>query len=97
MTQHTPGPWRSYDDSASPMHKHTVVAFGRTVAHLYCVKGCEAEDRANSHLIAAAPDMLAACEAALNYIANTEGEWGITLDSADKLRAAIAKAKGLAA
>jgi len=56
---------------------------GRTVG--------EAEDCAR--LIAAAPDLLAAAEKALNFIANTERELGITLDSGDAIRAAIAKAK----
>lgn len=36
--------------------------------------------------------LLIAAKAALNYIANTENELGITLASADLLRAAIAKA-----
>lgn len=46
------------------------------------------------HLFAAAPELLAAAQKALNYVANTEGELGITLDSGDALRAAIAKATG---
>lgn len=39
-------------------------------------------------------DLMDAAERALNYIANTESELGITLDSGDTLRAAIAKARG---
>ncbi len=42
-------------------------------------------------------DLMDAAERALNYIANTESELGITLDSGDMLRAAIAKATGGAA
>jgi hypothetical protein len=37
-------------------------------------------------------ELLQAAQRALNYIANTEGELGITLESGDMLRAAIAKA-----
>jgi hypothetical protein len=44
----------------------------------------------------AAPELLAAAKRALNYIENTEGELGITLDSGNALRAAIAKAEGRA-
>lgn len=31
---------------------------------------------------------------ALNYITNTENEWGITLKTGDKLRAALGEVKG---
>lgn len=43
-------------------------------------------------LVSAAPDMLEALMALLNYVENTESELGITLDSAEKARAAISKA-----
>lgn len=49
---------------------------------------------ANAHLIAAAPDLLEACEWLLSFVENTEGELGIVLGSANSARAAIAKAKG---
>lgn len=54
---HTPAPWRHYDDSSSPNHRHSIVAMGKTVAHIYCTKGDEAEDAANARLIAHAPDL----------------------------------------
>jgi hypothetical protein len=41
-----------------------------------------------------AHDLLAAARKAENYIANTEGELGFTLDSGTALRAAIARAEG---
>lgn len=41
-----------------------------------------------------APDLLEALERTLNYIENTEGGLGITLECGDIARAAIAKAKG---
>lgn len=46
------------------------------------------------YVFAAAPNMLAACVKALNYIENTESDFGITLESGDMLRAAIARTKG---
>lgn len=49
-------------------------------------------DHPDARLIAAAPELLEAAQKALNYIANTESELGITLDSGDALRAAVAKA-----
>lgn len=65
------------------------------VAHVdHDMEYARENSRANARLIAAAPDLLAAAERALNYITNTEGEMGETLESGDMLRAAIAKARG---
>lgn len=50
--------------------------------------------KANALLIAASPDLLEALERCLNFIENTEGEMGETLQCGDKARTAIAKAKG---
>ena len=49
---------------------------------------------ANARLIAAAPDLLEAARRALNFIENTEDEFGDNLPSGDALRAAIARATG---
>lgn len=49
------------------------------------------ERKANARLIASAPDLLDACESALEYIESSNGIMSFT---ADKLRQAIAKAKG---
>jgi hypothetical protein len=38
--------------------------------------------------------LTAAARKALNYIENTESEWGITLDSGDALRAALTGEQG---
>ena len=46
----------------------------------------------DARLIAAAPDLLAACARMLNFITNTEGELGTTFECADLARAAIARA-----
>lgn len=48
----------------------------------------------NATLIATGHELFEAATKALNFIANTEGELGITLDSGDALRAAITKASG---
>ncbi|RYG88641.1 MAG: hypothetical protein EON59_03840 [Alphaproteobacteria bacterium] len=54
---HTPPPWLHKDDSNSPNHRHSIVAMGKTVAHIYCTKGDEVEDAANAKLIAQAHNM----------------------------------------
>jgi hypothetical protein len=54
---HTPAPWQHEDDSFGPNHRHSIFAFGKTIAHLYCTKGDEQEDAANARLIAKAPDL----------------------------------------
>lgn len=51
-------------------------------------------DDANAHLIAAAPDLYEALERCLNFIENTESEFGDLLPSGDVARAALAKARG---
>jgi hypothetical protein len=81
-TQHTPGPWRVSG-------KATINAGRSWIASV-----STSNRDANARLIAAAPDLLAAAQGALNYIENTESELGITLYSGDWLRAAIAKATG---
>ena len=62
MSKHTPGPWSHYDDSKGCVHRHEVVAMGKTVARIYCTNGDEIEDKANASLVAAAPDLLAALQ-----------------------------------
>jgi len=54
-------------------------------------------DCPDARLIAAAPDLAEALEGCLNYLENTEAEFGVILSSAEKARAALAKAKGEAA
>lgn len=91
-SKHTPGPWFHYDDRSST-ERHEIVAMGKTVARVYCTNGCEAEDKANARLIAAAPDLLEACEAMLEEMQVWETEQG-EHPAATLARAAIAKAKG---
>jgi hypothetical protein len=85
---HTPGPWH-----VAPIGGDTYIGIndGRLIADMrreQCDNPAElAECDANAHLIAAAPDLFAACEAALN---------GTPFDESyrDKCKAALAKARG---
>jgi len=87
MSEYQPLKWQVVVDGLGYSSVHETDEDGKPgdlVAHTY-------GDHIN--LIGAAPALLAAAEKALNYITNTEGEWGITLDSGDALRAAIALAR----
>lgn len=78
-TKHTPGPWR--------VNPCTGEVRGADWNHIVA----EAAIDSDAHLIAAAPDLLAACEMALldmRYYATVHGE------SVTAIEAAIAKAKG---
>jgi hypothetical protein len=50
--------WTFYDDRNST-GRIEIVALGKTVARIFLTKGCEDEDLANAHFIAAAPQMAA--------------------------------------
>ena len=108
-TKHTPGPWALSRDVGDG---EVCTVYGCTGGHIYIVGNREylgreiedlsAEADANARLIAAAPDLLTACKAALKYIPGSEvHSWppGFALkdDSLKLLRAAIAKAEGGAA
>ena len=93
-TKWTPGPWRYDRTNGSPTTGEHMIA-GAKPGYLAEVRDCGSGDvRANAHLIAAAPDLYAALERTLNFIANTESEMGETLPCGDVARAAIAKARG---
>jgi hypothetical protein len=69
MTKHTPGPWvvhlTTYPDGDPSIHVGTPGALAVTpqyVAQVCSWGGPCAEQDANASLIAAAPDLLAACE-----------------------------------
>lgn len=91
---HTPGPWEIHDAVA------TNVIGGLAYRVARCdFDGAEPcpEAMANARLVAAAPDLLTACSAALSLLGDTRisqrspGEKG---DVVADLRAAIAKARG---
>ena len=79
-TKHTPGPWVVGNVGE-------VVAGGITLADVY---GDEEQADADAYLIAAAPDLLAACEA----VAATTWSKNTATIIGERVRAAIAKAKG---
>lgn len=99
-TNHTPGPWRVEESWGAPC----IQAKKRPVATVLYHNGSEDPDvEANARLIAAAPDLLAAAEAAAAACDCTNGlivtgatpflEYGPCPKCAT-LRAAIAKARG---
>lgn len=113
---HTPGPWHHHADLHDDgKHCPCFAIFGgdeSIVAHYYAndknfIDGVgtvpDLEDaRANARLIAAAPDLLAACEYAAQTIAagapNDDGPIAQHFSEAfDRLRSAIARAEGGAA
>ena len=87
-TKHTPGPWVVGNVGE-------VVAGGITLADVY---GDEEQADADAYLIAAAPDLLEACEmlaeAQRRADAGERDGFGCYVDAVDMARAAIAKAKG---
>jgi hypothetical protein len=84
---HTPGPWQAFPPEGDADHWEVLDEFGHTAT----VYGDEEPAKANSLLIAAAPDLLDACEELLIYL----GDWDdMDNDTCAKARAAIAKAKG---
>ena len=103
-TKHTPGPW------GHTKHKRTVLvtdAHGNFIAAVKPVSkfGIAGTDEGNTHLIAAAPELLKALEETVNQLATlqidkrTQYGWSnerTNMVSASLLqaRAAIAKAKG---
>jgi len=117
MRKHTPGPWKVYSAPLRPNFPTPIIevqdALGTPVVPW---PGFDAADQprgvkhANAHLIAAAPDMLAALKLpivlyALGYISEFAGDGGDHTEADGKkadaaikaIRAAIAKAAGIVA
>jgi len=90
---HTPGPWRKTTGFVAD-GEHRVIAqyTGSRESLLRWVTPGSTEAEANGRLIAAAPDLLAACEAALQWAVN--GCDDESLPFIKMLRAAVAKATG---
>ncbi len=95
MSTHTPGPWMKTTENkgAIPEHFRPLVVTNRSgdrvVARL--PDGWAEEDRGNAVLIAAAPDMLAACEEVLNEVA---AGCDLSDETCKVIEAALAKAEG---
>lgn len=106
MSQHTPGPWQFYwreEDGEA----NCGVFFERRKGQAFAVARCpryvmEKQWKADGALIAAAPDLLEALEEAIECglvpkSSALEGgalRYSSQVKCADKIRAAIAKAKG---
>ena len=79
MTSHTPGPWHT---NGGQIKTEANVYDGGIIATVGIVNHQDATDIANARLIAAAPDLLAACQAAdellgrIPVIPNHEGMSG---------------------
>lgn len=94
-TKHTPGPWK-LDGAANTGDLDIVATTGR-ITMLDCEISEVSEDvlTANAHLIAAAPELLAALRAAeewADYIDDDESR--VPVDVRLAMRAAIARATG---
>ena len=89
---HSPGPWKIQQECVDPEWHIVTASGGRIIANVHIETG-NTMDAANARLIAAAPELLAACEAYIKYADDEVG----CLQMArivDDMRAAILKAKG---
>lgn len=99
MTTFTPGPWKVYSQYGE-IGNITNSDGSIVVAQAQQVEPRSHDVRlANTHLIAAAPELLEALEALDNYVSNnltTEYPTGIDINAApfEAARTAIAKARG---
>ena len=94
--QHTPGPWE-YRAAGPRSANWTVVAGDKMRVCLVPPRfhGAGRSDGcANAALIAAAPDLLAACEASIKHCSFCQVDKTCYLEAHNLARAAIAKAKG---
>lgn len=95
MTQHTPGPWRSYSSGcARVVYGKDSIGADRRIAEMI-----GRDDEANARLIAAAPTMLEALQKTLAAIKQREAEgdllWTTPGETAgETLRNAIEDATG---
>ena len=94
-TKHTPGPWTlKLTENGHPVIEDRV---GRKVVEQFCNGGTSegSEGRDNARLIAAAPDLLAACKTMLSSMRlMDDGAEDVQREAEDMMRAAIAKAEG---
>lgn len=91
--KHTPGPWKFASDQHSD-YQHAIAAEnGKHVGAAYHNHPCRmtAEEKANARLIAAAPELLEACETALTNLSPLYASDHLVIR---RLTAAIKKTKG---
>ena len=92
MNKHTPAPWRL--DHKSLYSAPIIFSDTRNIAKVLYHGGSEDQEViANAHLIAAAPELLAATTRMLNWLEGRSDEIDI-IDLALDARTAITKAKG---
>lgn len=96
---HTPGPWYTKSDYQNRIEVYAeLYDNSRTTASIASVGNCIMEGEANAHLIAAAPDLLAALEAITQHAYDDDTPLAAILGDFDDMRsiaqAAIAKATG---
>lgn len=96
----TPGPWKVVESPAAVKNRCIVrkerqgtCLLSRHIATV-SVHGPDAENEANARLLAAAPDLLAACQRALEWLVVSPGGASIA-ETCAAVRAAIAKAEGM--
>ena len=96
MSNHTPGPWRVFEVPEFKRSDPAKVGVGRDdgadIAHCsgFDSQRSKEEELANARLIAAAPELLAACERALNWLSSYPG--GCAMSAYLQARAAVDKA-----
>lgn len=113
MTQHTPGPWRTLPNAVigqwqvlSPKTKIATVSIQALEGATKLMPDCDMNAKANARLIAAAPELLAACQSLLHFAELTG--WGdlalagsgneqrdtISIQTMELARKAVAQATG---
>ena len=98
IAEHTPGPWSIHDRAKTAVVDSSgivVAACGSHSNNLRDAGELEAEQQANAHLIAAAPELLAALQHLRDAFIGTSIE--VQADAMRNARAAIAKATGVKA
>ena len=94
--EHTPGKWTVFEvrpDYGDTQAFDVITAGSWNVAQVHYWGDYDARHAANACLIAAAPDLLAACDAIMaDY--DRVGLWPFGESTLEAIRAAIAKARG---
>jgi hypothetical protein len=96
-TKHTPGPWTQYRDSRGNVRIQGNVQGGPVafIEEMNNTGGTE-QDHANARLIAAAPDLLAACQEIIDGMVDGKNSTNknVTMYAIQMVKSAIAKATG---
>jgi hypothetical protein len=98
-SKHTPGPWRNGDVSGYGQTPGCIIAddgtkYNRMMKIARIESGNGQMSAQNAKLIAAAPDLLEACEKTLNALNNCRLSHEPEGETEQMLRAVIAKARG---